>query len=317
MVSSSSDACCVVAEAVAGSVPDFVELMNQRAAKLGCTDTHFDNPHGLHSATHYSTAADLAKITIAALQHDDFIDICNTASIEIPATNLHAMRYLKTTNYLLSSNTVGGYVYSRACGVKTGYTSQAGYCLISTAKNSKMSLLGVIMGASVTQEDETTYTIHSFTDMVQLFEYGFSSFSRASLLSTLDMLAEIPVTLGAAGSEYAVLAPTRSVDTVLPMNYDENLLAKVVSLSADSVEAPVHAGQILGNVAIYYDGKLIDTVELAAIADIDRSRIRYLEQELLFYWEMPWVKISVFAAAALFLLYLVRLCLPHRQRKKF
>ena len=120
MVSSSSDACCVVAEAVAGSVPDFVELMNQRATELGCTDTHFDNPHGLHSATHYSTAADLAKITIAALQHDDFIDICNTASIEIPATNLHAMRYLKTTNYLLSNNTVGGYVYSRACGVKTG-----------------------------------------------------------------------------------------------------------------------------------------------------------------------------------------------------
>ena len=317
MVSSSSDACCVVAEAVSGSVPDFVELMNRRAAELGCTDTHFDNPHGLHSDTHYSTAADLAKITIAALQYDDFIDICNTASIEIPATNLHAMRYLKTTNYLLSSNTVGGYVYSRACGVKTGFTSQAGYCLISTAKNSKMSLLGVVMGASVTLEERNTYVIHSFTDMVNLFEYGFDNFARTSLLSNLDMVGEIPVTLAAAGSETAILAPVRSVAMVLPMDYDESLLKKTVSLSADSVEAPVHAGDILGTVTITYDGKLLDTVDLAAIADVDRSEFRYLEQKLQLYWEMPWVKIAVFAVAALFLLYLLRLCLPRRQRRSF
>ncbi len=316
LVSSSSDACCVAAEAVSGSVEAFIDRMNERAAELGCTRTHFSNPHGLHEADHYTTASDLAKITIAALQHDEFVDICNTPSVELPATNLHELRYLKTTNYLLSSNTVGGYVYNRACGVKTGYTSQAGYCLVSTAQNSRMSLLGVVMGASATRNEDNSYTIHSFTDMVTLFEYGFNRFTSASLLSTLDMVAEVPVTLGAGGTDSVVLSPVRSVRTMLPADYDKEKIQRNIALDQESVEAPVEAGQILGKVNVYYDGQWVDTVELAAISGVERSAMEYWKQRLLLYWEKPVVKLVTILIAALLLLWLLRMAFPRRKARR-
>lgn len=315
LVSSSSDACCVAAEAVAGSVDAFVELMNQRAADLGCRNTHFANPHGLHEDNHYTTAADMATITLAALQYDSFVEICNTPSVEIPATNMHGLRYLKTTNYLLTSNTVAGYVYSRACGVKTGYTSQAGYCLISTAQNSRMSLLGVVMGAGVTKNFDETYTIHSFTDMVTLFEYGFDHFTSAFLLSSLDMITEVPVTLAAGGVDVAVLSPVRSVSTMLPVGYDTAQVRREITLTAEQVEAPVDAGQIMGSVAVYYGDQLIDTVELAAISDIERSELQFWKQQLLLYLENPWVKLVAGIVVALFILYLIRLAFPSRKKR--
>lgn len=316
LVSSGSDACCVAAEAVSGSVSAFVERMNQRAQELGCTNTHFANPHGLHSDDHYTTAEDLARITRAALQYDAFMEACNTTAIEIPATNLHEARYLKTTNYLLSTNTVGGYVYSRASGVKTGYTSQAGYCLISTAKNSRMSLLGVVMGATATNNGDDTYTIHSFTDMVSLFEYGFDNFVSAALLAPLDMVAELPVTLANSGAGTVVLSPVHAVTVMLPAGYDESLIRKELTLPEEPVEAPVAMGQVLGSISVYYDDQLIDTVDLAAISDVERSQLQVLRQQLQFYWEKPWVKLSVTCIAALVVLYLVRLCLPGRQNRR-
>ena len=208
---------------------------------------------------------------------------------------------------------MGGYVYNRACGVKTGYTSQAGYCLISTAKNSRMSLLGVVMGAEATDNGDGTYTIQSFKDMVNLFEYGFRSFTSASLLSTLDVIAEVPVTLAAAGSNTAVLSPVRSVSAMLPADYDAALIQRTVHLAADQVEAPVEAGQVLGSVSIYYDNQLVDTVDLAAIAPVERSQLQVWKQTLLRYWESPWVRLVCLAVGVLFVLYLVRLALPRRR----
>jgi len=316
LVSSSGDAACVLAEVVGGSQAAFAQQMTLRAEELGCSNTRFANPHGLHSSNHYSTASDLAKIAMAALQYDSFVTICNTASIEIPATNLHPMRYLKTTNYLLSTNTVVGYVYNRACGVKTGFTSQAGYCLISTAQNGSMDLLGVTMGAEATDNGDGSYTIHSFKDMVTLFEYGFNSFTSATLLKTLDLVAELPIELAASGADVAVLSPVRAVSTMLPRNYDEALIRRELDLPEEPVIAPVEAGQILGTVSIYYGDRLIDTVELAAIARVERSELAFWKQQLLLYWEKPWVKVAVFGVGALFVLYLIRLCIPKPKRSR-
>lgn len=313
LVSSSGDAACVLAEYVSGSEAAFAEQMTLRAAELGCVHTNFTNPHGLHSSNHYSTASDLAKIALAALQYDSFVTICNTASIEIPATNLHGMRYLKTTNYLLSTNTVGGYVYSRACGVKTGYTSQAGYCLISTAQNSKMKLLGVVMGATATDNGDGSYTIHSFKDMVTLFEYGFNHFTSADLLSPLDIMTEVPVHMAVSGSDVAVLSPTRAVTTMLPADYDSTLVRREIQLRSEELIAPIEAGEILGSVSVYYDNQLIDTVDLAAIAKVERSELKYWKQQLLLYWEKTWVKVAVLGIVFLFALYLFRLCFPRKR----
>ena len=131
MIVSANEAANAVAILVSSSVPDFVDLMNQEAEALGCTNTHFANTNGLHDEDHYTCARDLAIITRAAMAYDDFLTICGTAQVEIPATNLSDARTLDTTNYFLSGSTHPEYAYEGAYGVKTGFTTPAGYCLVA------------------------------------------------------------------------------------------------------------------------------------------------------------------------------------------
>lgn len=153
MISSGNEAANAVAEHIAGSIPDFVRMMNERAYELGCTGTHFANPHGLHDEEHYTTVRDLVAITLAALKSDNFRTITNTAVYELPATNLSPARELKTTNQLIDDSTSNSNYYSRAIGIKTGYTSKAGRCVISCAKGDGMYFLAVVCGAATTVLD--------------------------------------------------------------------------------------------------------------------------------------------------------------------
>ena len=113
-----------------------------------------------------------------------------------------------------------------------------------------------------------------------------------------------------------MLSPVHAVTVMLPAGYDESLIRKELTLPEDPVEAPVAMGQVLGSISVYYDDQLIDTVDLAAISDVERSQLQVLRQQLQFYWEKPWVKLSVTCIAALVVLYLVRLCLPGRQNRR-
>ena len=148
LVVSAADACNVLAEAVSGSIDAFVELMNQRAAQLGCEDTHFVNAHGYHDDRHYSTAWDLYLITRAAREYETFNTIVATGRFEVPATNLSDRRVYYTTNYLLNGYRNADYVYSAANGIKTGNHSNAGYCLIASAAKNGRSLLSPVWTTS-------------------------------------------------------------------------------------------------------------------------------------------------------------------------
>lgn len=127
MISSANEACNVVAEYVCGSISAFVQRMNERAQALGCTGTHFVNPHGLPNDDHYTTAHDLYRITKEALSHELFATICNTVKHTVPATNLSDERTLSNTNGLINpeSPMYRGYYYEYAKGVKTGHTDAA------------------------------------------------------------------------------------------------------------------------------------------------------------------------------------------------
>ena len=126
--------------------------MNERAQALGCTGTHFVNPHGLPNDDHYTTAHDLYRITKEALSHELFATICNTVKHTVPATNLSDERTLSNTNGLINpeSPMYRGYYYEYAKGVKTGHTDAAGYCLISTAEKDGVRLLCVVLGGKGT-----------------------------------------------------------------------------------------------------------------------------------------------------------------------
>ena len=147
LLPSANEACNVMAGAVSGDVASFVELMNQRAAELGMTGTHFANTHGYHDDSHYTSAYDIYLMCRQAMKNETFRTIVSSLNYTMPATNMHPEeRIVRSTNALISNFRVAGYLYQYATGVKTGYTPEAGYCLSAAATKEDRNLMSVVMG---------------------------------------------------------------------------------------------------------------------------------------------------------------------------
>lgn len=273
MLSSANEACNVVAEYISGDVESFVELMNQKAAALGCKDTHFANPHGLHDENHYTTANDLCIITRKALENPTFRDISSTTTYTVPATNMSEERYLVTTNYLTCREMVSDYYYPKASGIKTGFTTPAGRCLISTASDGNLKFLSVLLGAETELLADGNVWYHSFSETAKLFDYGFDNFAYAEVLTNLQNLDQVEVR-HAAGNGMVVLKPTDSVDALLPKNYDKEKITSEYTLTDGTLTAPLKAGEIVGTVSVYYNGSLVGQTTVETLTAVERSEIK-------------------------------------------
>ncbi|MCI8525453.1 MAG: D-alanyl-D-alanine carboxypeptidase [Oscillospiraceae bacterium] len=315
MLSSANEACNVAAEYIAGSVDAFVAMMNEEAAALGCTGTHFCNPHGLHDENHYTTARDLSLIAMKALEDETFRTITSTVYYEVPPTNLSDVRKLYTTNLLETPST--RYYYEYAVGVKTGYTTPAGRCLISTAErpDRKTKLLSVVCGAADVYLEDGVIENQNFTETKALFEYGFDTFDFAVVLEA-NPVVQTPV-FHSAGSDVAVLAASEAITAVMPKDYDVEQVEKKIDLfSPDGVEAPIARGQVLGTVTVRFDGVDLGTTDLVAITDIARSEIAIQTATTKSFFSGPWLKILVGAAVALAALYLTAVAVNRARRRK-
>lgn len=315
MIVSGNEACNVVAEHIAGSVDNFVKMMNERADELGCSSTHFCNPHGLHDSEHYTTARDLATITQAALKSTVFRKITSTEKYTLPATNLSEERELRTTNLLMDSSTGNRFYYSKASGIKTGFTSQAGRCLISTAADNGMSLLAVICGAGTSLLSDNTTLMESFPQCIRLFDYGFEQFAYITALSTLYPIAQIGVR-NSIGAESVSLAPEETIKLLLSKDYKEELLKKDIHLDAEEADAPIAAGDAFGYVDVYYDGELMDSTRLLAIADIAKSDISAAASNTGAYIQRNWWKWMVIAIVLAIAAFAVFVVVTELRRKK-
>ena len=145
LVCSANDAASVIAWDVAGSIPAFVQQMNARAAQLGCTNTRFSCPHGLYDDGNVSTAQDMGKIAIACAQYELYRQIADTLQYEIPATNLHTARSIRSTNKMLDpeNSCYRAYIH----GMKTGFTTKAGRCYVTAAQQGDTIYGLVILGS--------------------------------------------------------------------------------------------------------------------------------------------------------------------------
>ena len=320
MVESGNEAANAIAEHIGGTIPDFVQMMNERAYELGCMDTHFMNPHGLHNESHYTTARDLSRIVEAALKSANFREITNTAEYALPATNLSDERVLKTTNMLIFQSSGNRYYYSKAIGIKTGYTTPAGRCVISAAKNNGMYLLGIVCGAETTVLDTGDIQMESFPECIRLFNYGFDNFSYVSVLSPLYPVAQVGVT-SSAGAEAVAVAPKDDIQILLPNGYDESQLDIALDLTSDTVEAPVHEGDVLGTATVSYQGEVLQQTDLLAIADVAKSEISAIRTDTAAYMQRNWWKwvvalivIILVLLAALLLWASIRRRIRRRQR---
>ena len=300
LIVSANEAGTILAEAVSGSVSAFVEEMNAEAAVLGCENTHFVNPTGLHDPQHYTSAWDLWLITQEALKHEDFLAICDTIKSIIPATNLSPERTLRTTNYLLDTWRALGYRYRNAHGIKTGSTSDAGYCLVSSAEKGELHLLSVVLGCGRVVDDSGKADVQSFSETKRMFEWGFENFSYKTVQSVNDMLASIPVTLSQETNS-VVLHPAEDVVVLLPNVLSSDDLKRVIRFAKESVEAPVQAGEPLAEAVLSYGDTVYATIPLVALSDIEASRSLVLLARVKAVLAKPIVKIAVILVVGLLL----------------
>ena len=279
MLASANEACNIAASHVAGSVDKFVKLMNEKASELGCNGTHFTNTNGLTDSNHYTTAHDLCYIAQEALKHDLFRELCGTIKYVVPPTNKSDKRVLSNSNALINADSMYGdkYVYNGTYGIKTGHTSNAGFCLVSANKSADLDLLAVVFGSS---GDFSTEVFNNFSDTIKLYDWCKQNFSTRTVIDESETICTIPVKHGAENE--VELCVSKSVSTLLPTDVDISSFARTPTLYVESVKAPVKTGDTLGQVTVTADdGEELCTVDLVAANDVEKNFIRRAASVLL------------------------------------
>lgn len=262
MVHSACDACQVLAEFVSGSVPAFVEEMNNWVKSLGCKDTNFVNPDGLHDPNHYTTPSDMAKITLAAMKNEIFNKISSTQQYKFGKLNfIH-------TNYMLDKFHVT-YYYPYAQGIKTGSTEQAGYCVITKASKGGYNYLAIVMDSPIEVLDGIK-TKCSFIDAKSLFDWAFDSLKYTTVVRKNDIAYELPVNNG-KDADTVQLVVKDDVTTLVPSTLDpSNVIIEPVD-PPESLDAPVTKDDFVCKANIIFGEKTIVTVDLVAAKTVELS----------------------------------------------
>ena len=307
MLPSAFEAANALARTAGGSVDNFVKMMNDRASELGCVNTHFVNPTGMHDTNHYSCAYDMYLIAREAMKNSTFQTIVNTAQKKLPATNKNSERIIYTTNELIRSSYSSIY-YDNCYGIKTGHTTPAGYCLVSYAKQGGYSYYSVVLGAKA----GTEYA-GSFTETKRLFEWAFDNFRMRTATEGGAAVTECPVRLG-KGVDHVTLVTAKDISVLLPKGADVSDLETQLDVS-ESYDAPIAQGQKLGTVTYSYNGTACATADLIALSEVQRSPILFaLDQVSKFFHWLP-IRVLVSIVVLLFVLYLVFSFIAGRNRR--
>lgn len=239
LLPSGNDAANQTAVMLAGSTEKFAEMMNGRAKKIGLKDTNFVTPSGLHDENHYSTAYDMAVLTREALKNEDFREICGTKRAKLKFGNPPYERWLVNTNKLLT-------MYDGCIGVKTGFTDEAGRCLVSAAEKNGVTLICVTLNAS-----------DDWNDHKKMYDYGFSvSESREVSFDCSGFKVNV-----AGGTAKELPVELENIPSYTVVNGIEPKITSEIMMT-NFVYAPAEKGKIVGNVNFYSDGKLMCTVDL-------------------------------------------------------
>lgn len=313
LIVSANEAANILAEWVSGSIPAFVDAMNAKAAELGCEDTHFVNPSGLHDPDHYTSAWDLYLITKAAMAYPEFMEICDSPKAVVPATNLSKERTLYTTNHLLSNWRVIGYRDKRAHGIKTGSTDAAGHCLISSAEEGELHFVTVIMGAERIEENGVGNLLN-FSETSHLFDYGFKNFSYRQILESKEVIQEVAVSL--SKTDYVTVHPANDIEVLFRRDLDPADLTRNITLP-EAVEAPITAGQKLGTMELTDGETVYGTVDLLASNDVEADRLMVFRHNVALFFRKPTVRIGVVVLAVLAVLLLVLFLTRGSRRRRY
>lgn len=250
MLNSANEAANVLAEHVSGSIDKFVVLMNEKAKELGCKSTNFLNANGMHNENHYTTAEDLAIIANYCMENETFKKIVSTYTYELPTTELYTNndRIMTNTNALI--NPKSQYYYEYAIGVKTGFTTQAGNCLVSCAEKDGIQLICVTLKAGST----TNNSSYRFADSKTLLEYGFENFSLQTLIEKDTIIDNIEVLNATKGSKNINIVTKESISDFVANDIDVSNADINIQLK-ENLSAPIYAGDVVGTVTYTINDK--------------------------------------------------------------
>ena len=269
LVKSSNEAANVLAEYVAGNVDSFATMMNTRAAELGCKNTNFVNPNGIHNENHYSTAYDLSLIAKEAMKNETFRKIVSTVSHTLPSTNKYEQtdRNLITTNDLINKKNKNYYEY--AIGIKTGYTAYAKNCLVAAANKDGVELISVVLG---TDKKEVNGLRKRDTDTKTLFEYVYNNFSQKKVSTARETVVGQTKIKGATTETKNLDLNTDSDINILVTNDKEKDEINGEIKLNENIKAPIAKGDKLGTITYNSDG-IEYTADVIAANDVQKSNL--------------------------------------------
>ncbi len=311
MIPSGNDAALVLADYVGeGDVRKFVAKMNAKAKELGCSNTHFVNPHGLNDPNHYTTVSDMAKITKYAMTMPYFSDISNTTVSDC----LGEDRYLITTNYMIDASRGGDYYYEYANGIKTGSTgNDSGYCLVSTAAKDGYTYLCIAYGAPYEDEDGEEFDNGAMIDSKNLYEWAFDNLEIKTIIDRNELVKEIDLKY-AWNKDSIQLAPADSYSTILPSDVDISSIDKTYNIP-ESVNAPIKEGDKVGTVTLSYANQELVTMDLIASESVDRSEFLSAIEGLKTLVTSVWFIIAAALIVILFVTYLIIVTVYSKRKK--
>ena len=246
MLVSGNDAAMAIACRISnGNIDNFVSLMNEKAQSIDCLNTHFDNPHGLDSLTHYTTAYDLAKITSYALKNETFQEIVKTKTIKI------GDRYLKNKQKIL-------FLDPTCTGVKTGFTDNALRCSVSSFSCENSTLICVVLNCA-----------DMFEESLRLIDIAKNMYSNYEILKPYTTLHSISINKGKKAKTWAI----NTKGLTYPLSQDEKNKIKIDITCENIIEAPLKKGSNVGKVKVYIDNILIFETNLCTIEEIEKENV--------------------------------------------
>lgn len=294
LVHSANEAGYILAEHISGSISEFAVLMNETASRIGCKNSNFVNPSGIHNSEHYSTALDMALIARYCMQNSTFRDIVSQTSCKVAATDKYQERFFANTNDLIKKSSK--YYYEYAIGIKTGYTTQAKNCLISASLKDNLELISVVLGAEQTNDGRSARYVDSKT----LFEYGFDNYSFETIANKNDVIQELTIKNATKDTKNLKLLLKDSIEATISNDIKIDTLNPKIELN-DEILAPIAENSVLGTITYEIDGVKYSE-DLIASHAVEKSNVLLLTVQIV--------------GVILILLILSRLLVPKKRRPK-
>ena len=319
MLPSAADAANILADYVGGSIDNFVVMMNDFVAKLGCENTKFVNAHGIDADPNgYTTANDLYKITKYALENPIFKEITSTPRYDIAPTEKYPYtRYLHNTNKMMNAG-IPDYYHKSVSGVKTGTTEKAGRCVITTASQDGYNYMLIVMGAPQYDIDNDNVEENvAFTESKKIYNWAFENIELTKITNTTDVVTVVDVKYNSK-IDHLRLLPAEELSALVPLGTESGslIIRPIENETPKEVKSPIKKGDVLGKAEILYGENIVATVDLVAAEDVDLNIFLLIFGTIKNIFSTTIFKILFAIAAVLLIIYILLIIRKNRIKAK-